>query len=354
MDKFKIDSHKLIYHVDRVQDWLKGKNIYPIYIEIGLYGGCSQRCIFCALDFLKYKPNVLDEGCLKNFIREAAENGVKAILCAGEGEPLLYKNAAEIIVFIKKAGMDVALSTNGVMFDKEKAKKTLGYLTWLKISLDAGLDKSYAIIHGTKKEDFNIAIENLKEAVKIRDKNKYSCTIGAQYLLIPQNYREVVIAAMILRDIGVDYLVIKPYSQHPSSNNKIDLKIKYKNLFYLEKELEKYSKNGFQIIFRRHAMEKLKEEIPYKRCLGLSFATFITARGDVYPCSVFFGKKDFVFGNIRNESFKEIWEGKRRERITKLMYNEWDIKNCRKICRLDEINRYLWELKNPCSHVNFI
>ena len=29
-------------------------------------------------------------------------------------------------------------------------------------------------------------------------------------------------------------------------------------------------------------------------------------------------------------------------------------KNCREICRLDEMNRYLEELKNPGEHVNFI
>jgi radical SAM protein with 4Fe4S-binding SPASM domain len=354
MDKFGIDSHKLIYHVSRIHQWLKGETIYPIYIEIGLYGGCNHRCIFCAFDFLRYKPDILDEDCLKKFVLEAAKNGVKAILYSGEGEPLLHKDAIDIIVFTKKAGIDVALVTNGVVFDKDKAKRTLGYLTWLKVSLNAGLEKSYALIHKTKKEDFHIVINNIKEAVKIRDKNKYSCTIGVQFLLISQNYREVIILGRILSDLGVDYLVIKPYCQHPSSNNRADPKFKYKNLFYLEEELEKYSKNNFQIIFRRHTMEKQKERKPYEHCLGLPFATHITAKGDVYPCNLFLGKKEFVFGNIRKESFKNIWEGRRRKKIMAAIYNKWDIINCRKVCRLDEINRYLWELKNPSSHVNFI
>ena len=40
-DKYRIDSHKLIYHPKRVADWLKfhnqweeAKKIYPIYFEI--------------------------------------------------------------------------------------------------------------------------------------------------------------------------------------------------------------------------------------------------------------------------------------------------------------------------------
>ena len=33
-DKYRIDSHKLIYHVDRTSDWLAGKQVYPIYAEM--------------------------------------------------------------------------------------------------------------------------------------------------------------------------------------------------------------------------------------------------------------------------------------------------------------------------------
>jgi len=354
VDKFRIDSHKLTYHIPRVYRWLRGENIYPIYIEIGLYGGCNHRCIFCAYDFLKYKPDILDEECLKNFVSEAAEKGVKSILYSGEGEPLLHKNALEIIDFTKKAGIDVALSTNGVMFDKEKAKKTLAHLTWLRVSLNAGRKQTYAFIHRTKKEDFNTVINNLREIVKLKDENKYNCTIGVQFLLIPQNYREIMTLARILRDVGVNYLVIKPYCQHPSSNNRIDPKFKYENLFYLERKLEKYSKGNFQVIFRRGAMEKLEEKKPYEYCLGLPFATHITAEGDIYPCNAFVGRREFVFGNICQESFEDIWEGERRKRITRTIYTKWDIRNCRKACRLDEINRYLWGLKNPSSHTNFI
>lgn len=111
MDKYRIDSHKLIYYIPRVYEWLQGKNICPIYIEIGLIGGCNHRCIFCAFDFLKYKPYILDEICFKRFILGAAK---KSILYSGEGEPLLHKNATDITVFTKKAGIDVALTANGV------------------------------------------------------------------------------------------------------------------------------------------------------------------------------------------------------------------------------------------------
>jgi len=355
MDRFKIDSHKLIYHIPRIHQWLQGKNIYPLYIEISLYGGCNHRCIFCAFDFLKYKPVTLNKDCLKKFAYEAATRGIKSILFSGEGEPLLHRDASEIVIFTKKSGMDVALSTNGVMLDKEKAKSLLGCLSWLRVSLNSATKSNYSLIHGTSKEDFNIVINNLERAVKIKDNHKHNCIIGVQFLLIPQNYREIIRLARMLKDIGVDYLAIKPYSHHASSNNRVaECKLKYADLFYLEKKLDKYSKGNFQIIFRRRAMEKIEEKKPYKYCLGLPFASHITAEGDIYPCNFFIGQKKYSFGNIYRQSLQDIWCSDRRKDITDMIYKIVNMAECRRSCRLDEINRYLWELKNPINCVNFI
>jgi len=354
MDKLRIDSHKLMYHIPRLYQWYKGKEIYPIYIEIGLYGGCNHRCVFCAFDFLKYKPQVLDIKCVNKFIVEAAKRKVKAILFSGEGEPLLHNKIAEIICFTKKKGIDVALSTNGVKLDKEKLNKILGHLTWIRVSLNAGTRNSYASIHGTERKDFDTVINNLKEAVKIKNKHKYDCTIGVQSLLMPQNYKEIPSLALRLKNVGVDYLVIKPYSQHFSSKNSFSFAFKPKELCRLEEDLVKCSDDNFKIIFRNQAIKKIKEDKPYEYCLGLSFATHITAEGDIYPCNAFIGNKKFIFGNIYNESFKDIWEGKRRKTVMKMLHDKWDVNKCRKSCRIDEINRYLWELKNPNKHINFI
>ncbi len=56
---------------------------------------------------------------------------------------------------------------------------------------------------------------------------------------------------------------------------------------------------------------------------------------------------------MRN-TFKEIWEGEKRVLSIKWVERELDINQCRVNCRMDEINRYLWDLKNHPEHVNFI
>ena len=354
MDIYRIDRHKLIYHPRKVADWLEGKETYPIYIEISPYGGCNHRCIFCALDYLKYEPSSLDKKLLENFIEEISERGVKSIMFAGEGEPLLHKNISELVVHAKNCGLDISITTNGVLLSTDILNEILPWLSWLRISLNAGTRETYSHIHGTKAGDFDNVLKNIKEAVQIKRDKGYSCTIGIQLLLLNENCEEITLLAEILKDIGADYLTIKPYSQHPSSINRLKSCLDYEKFLSLEEKLKNYATEHFTIIFRKKTMSKIQEQKHYPKCLGLPFWAYLTSKGDLYACSAFLGDDRFCYGNIYQDSFEKLWKGGKRREINKMMETGWKIENCREVCRLDEINRYLWNLKNPPQHVNFI
>ena len=163
------------------------------------------------------------------------------------------------------------------------------------------------------------------------------------------------ILAALLRRIVADYLVVKPFSRHPLSKHRLSKGFHYKDYFHLQKKLEKYSDKNFSVIFRLHAMEKLESrQRSYRHCFGVPFWAHIDASGNVWACSARLGNPEFLFGNIYQKSFKAICSSQKRKDVVRMIATELDTKACRKACRLDEINNYLWELKHPVPHVNFI
>lgn len=354
MDAFRIDSHKLIYHPRRVADWLAQNDAWPIYIEISPTSACNHRCIFCAFDYLGHTPRFLDPKILKRFLNGISRRGVKSVLFSGEGETLLYAPLADMAAHAKKRGLDAAVTTNGVLLSKETARALIPQLTWLRVSLNAGTAKTYTLVHGAGLEDFPCVIQNIRGAVAVRNASAAACAIGVQFLLLKENRREAATLAEILSDTGIDYFSVKPYSQHPLSINRLKDGLEYGDQKYLERRLRIYERPDFKIIFRKDTMTRLINRGTYEKCYGTSFAAHLTTEGDLYGCSAFLGDPRFCFGNIYRETFERIWRGVRRAKVLKMLAESWDMAKCREVCRLDAVNRYLWELKHPPAHVNFI
>lgn len=351
-ENIRMDSHKLIYHPETVARWLKGENIYPIEIEISPSGLCNHRCVFCAVDYIGYQPDFLDKDVILKNIEFMSQKGLKSIICSGEGEPLLNKDMPDIANGIKSFGVDVAMSTNGVLFTEEKAESCLGAFSWVRFSVASMEESSYDKIQRGKKGDLERLKNNLSACVKIKRDKKLKTTLGVQCLLLPDNMEQLPDMAGQLREIGVDYLTVKPYSQHLHSENKFE--IDYGKMLDLEKELAQYETEAFSVYFRANAMKKMHHEKCYTKCWGLPFMTHIDAKGNVWPCVAHIGAEEFCYGNIYEESFEEIWEGNRRKAVTEKLWALDINRVCREACRLDEMNKYLSELKNPGAHVNFI
>jgi len=353
-EDLRMDSHKLIFHPQRVSDWLNGKSIYPLTVEISPSGACNHRCIFCGLDYLEYKPHFLNKDLIISNLELMYTKGVKAIVLAGEGEPLLNRDTPEIIKRSREVGLDIGMSTNGVLFTREVAQGCLPALTWIRFSVNAASEATHRIVHRSQKGDFAKILHNIAAAVVIKNAGNMKTTIGVQLVLIPENSQNIVAFAEELKAIGVDYFAIKPFSQHPQSLCNIDPDFNYGHFLEMEDKLRAITSSSFQVIFRADSMKKLNtDQKSYERCLGIPFWAYIDSNAVVWPCLAYIGKEEFCFGNLREESFVSIWESEKCRNILNML-SHMEIGSCRELCRLDSINEYLYHLVNPGAHVNFI
>ncbi len=353
-DKFRIDSHKLLYHPKRVSDWMAGKNIGPIFMELSPTSACNHRCVFCGYDFTGHIPKFIDTDIYVSRLKGMARKGVKSVLFSGEGESFMHKDFCEICNSTNEAGIDTAIATNGVLMTPEKLEKIIRGVSWIKVSCNGLNPGSYKDIQGTSADDFDKVISNLEAAVELRKQTGSKCTLGLQSLLLPENAGEMSRLAAICRDIGLDYMVVKPYSQHPQGLAQDYKDLTYENFSGLEEELSAFNTDSFKVIYRANTMKRLLDnERGYDQCLALPFWSYMDVDMNIWGCAMFIGDERFLYGNLREEGFDQIWDGAKRERSME-WFKTFDVSSCRTNCRMDKINTYLWELAHPNPHVNFI
>lgn len=370
-DKFKIDSHKAAFHpkhiyvVDRfaqnnktAQDIEEFKKLMPVYVEISPFGACNHRCTFCAVDYIGYKTIKLNTDLLIQSLTSMGEGGVKSVMFAGEGEPLLHPDMAKIVNHCHSVGIDTAFTTNGVHLRPKFLEECGANISWIKVSFNAGDSKAYSEIHRTKESDFHKVISNLKHAVKWKKETNAKVALGFQALLLPENAAYMHDLAQLSKEIGMDYLVVKPYSQHKFSDTHQYENINYDDYLYLGEELSKYNDDKFSVVFRANTIKSWisQNDNRYCKCLATpSMWGYIMADGSVYTCSAYMLDERFKLGNINEKTFRDIWCSDAKIKHANFIQNELNIEECRVNCRMNQINTYLDSVVNKDQeHVNFI
>lgn len=332
METYGLDSHKLMLHPERVTQWLNGKCNAPILVEICPIGRCNHRCVFCAYNYTDYKGDSLDYyTMISKVLPEMGEMGVKAIDWDTEGEPLLHPGLADFILIARQVGINSAVETNGVLLTDKFMRDCGSSISYIKVSVDAASNETHYKIHRGGKHDWEKVILNVENAVRL----KTGCVIGMQMVLLKENEDEVAELAGIAKDIGVDWLVVKPFSVHPFQTS---------DLVHMG-DINKV-KDIPGIIVREQTFGRLFKDRDYPICYGVNFISNIDCFGNVTVCNTLTRNEKYNMGNIYKESFQTIWARHPKE---------FDIKECkREVCRMDKQNYYLWQLKNPPPHVNFV
>ncbi len=352
MGKLFVDGSKLMHHLDELSLWKNGQLDSPIHVEISPSSGCNQRCNLCCVDYLGHKLVQLPETTMKKLPKEMKFAGVKSVLLAGEGEPLLNPNTVSLIEEAAKESLDMALNSNGVLLTKDVSDRILDKLVWARFSLQASNPDLYQTIHGTSVEDYETFCSNIRYAVEFKKKKNLKVTLGIQQILINENQADLFETAKLAKELGVDYYIVKRFSKHPKNTYDVpeDLYLACEEEF---KKIETLSTTSFKAIVRWNNFTKDCHR-NYKKCIGLPFISQILANGEIYPCAQFFHQKDYCFGNINESSFSEILAGSKSKQIQKKIETDQDVNQCMSYCRHHSTNQFLWGLYEGPEHVNFI
>jgi len=281
----------------------------PLFINLDLTTDCSYSCPFCV------DTHIIDSGKkftykqVVNIIDTLSRRGLKSVLLIGGGEPTLHPDFGVIVKYLKKKNLQVGIVTNGSFMEKIiGVADFLGKGDWVRLSLDAGTDKTFQALHRPK---LKIGLAEICDNVsKLKAVNE-NLMVGFSYVIIwnginmngvklMPNVNEIPSAAKLAKNSGFDYISFKPclfkvsnvesllYCETDKFKKNILPKIKDKI-----KEAEKIADNKFKVVTTQNLKavfgNKFSEsKLQSPQCHTQVFRQILTPTG-VYHCPAYRG-----------------------------------------------------------------
>ncbi|MBT3175226.1 MAG: radical SAM protein [Lentimicrobiaceae bacterium] len=373
---FHLDTTKIAFHKERVDAWKAGKKVAPITIDMALTQKCSYACTFCYAGLQQNPSSPVSWEKYEQFLDDCVDighapgEGVKAISLVSDGEstenPDFYK-------FIQKAysnGIDIASATNGVKIAHDELPNMLNVLTYLRFNINAAEPEAYAQIMGTSIKNYHKVIDTIKETVRIKKETKSNTTIGLQMVLMPEYADQVIPLALLGRELGVDYTVIKHCSDDEKGRLGVDYDW-YKTPIAVEllKTAEAISTKNYSVQAKWSKMMTGRDR-KYSKCFGPPLFLQMSGTGIVAPCGSFFHSRynQYHIGDIKEQNFYDIWNSSKYDQVMEYISSDKfeAKKQCATLCLQDKVNEVLNDLvennillddvhqKKQPDHINFI
>jgi radical SAM protein with 4Fe4S-binding SPASM domain len=360
-DKFRMDGHKLLWHLDRVADWQKGNRVAPLHIDMGIVTGCNMACTYCYGVIQNRKGYGTDDPsgmyampkeAALNMFRDAAEVGVRSIALIGEGENTLHPHFYEILEESRDIDLDLSLATNGVRIPDDHAETLLRRLSWLRVNISAADHDSFLKIH--KVPQFDRVVANVRNLMETRKRLDLTCTVGLQMIVTYDNVDQIAPLSKLGRELGVDYFVIKACSD--TSDGTLDSPNEdYLEMTSIFREAETNSSDSYSVVVK---WEKLgnggwKE---YPVCFGTQFILAVSGDGSVFPCGHWFDvrRDEFKMGNVVEGRFRDIVASERYWQVQEQIQTVDVNRDCESNCRQHYANQFLSPLRTDPPHKNFV
>jgi radical SAM protein with 4Fe4S-binding SPASM domain len=281
----------------KLDDYSKGKVVYPLDVVIHLTTSCNHSCSFC-YHKLNYKKEHIffDFDRLMKLLGELKEINIRNLVISGGGEPLLYPKLKEFILELDNNFEKVSIYTN-LDFPKEKIEDIhLEKLSLVNVNLNVLNSRLYKKTRG-ENSNLERVLENLK-FLSAKTKVNVIMTVREDTMnQVKESLNE-------LLKINLNKIIISPsfnlkYSDKKNSNSCAKK---------LEEIKEKFNSPKIKVLeFEEKSIKKGKKVF----CGIHTFDITIGTNESIYPCcNVAYLKNQDILNLKDYSSFNEAIESK--------------------------------------------
>ena len=336
---------KLLWHTDRLCQFLQTGSTFPIHVEISPTSVCNMNCDWCISSYLR-KNEHIDKDLLLMFIEDFKNLGGKAIGWSGGGEPTCYPHLKEAVLKADELGLKQGLFTNGLI--PEDLMEVIGTkMTWVRFALDTTNKSAFCEKKHVPSHVFDDVLRNLEwiryypaRVVVNAELDKWNAT----------HMGDVVDTAF---ELGADVVQIRPVLPRPYMTQEGVDRAFYQRQISMLIDLEAESKGDKQIFiswdkFLTFTTANPKEQ-RYDSCQYHHFFCVLNANGDLGVCMYRLDDDNFIFGNIYDNKLEEIWNSEKRKKVIKYCNEDIEFDKCQICCKGHELNKFLYFIQHPLS-----
>ncbi len=245
-----------------------------------------------------------------------------------QGEPYLNKDIFGFISYARTRNMYVWTSTNGHFLSDENIRRTI----------DSGLNKLIISLDGTDQtayEQYRIggSLETVTEGIRNfvwirKEMGAHKPILEIQFLVLKSNQHQIEEIRKLGKSLGVDRTVLKTaqvydfeqgsalmpedgkWTRYKRTSGQADKRTKGHRV--TESQSHQSRVTGHEFI--------LKNPLP-NRCFRMWSGCVITWDGKVVPCC-FDKDAGHCMGDLKEQSFQEIWRGKKYREFRKKIFSE--------------------------------
>ncbi|HMK57110.1 MAG TPA: radical SAM protein [Dissulfurispiraceae bacterium] len=292
----------------------------PKWIAWEITRRCNLRCVHCRSSsemVVKEHPDFSIEEAFR--VLDDISGYAKPVVVLSGGEPLLRKDVFDIAKYGTEKGLRMCMATNGSLVSDDICVKIRA--SGIKI-VSMSLDGASAEIHDDFRNEKG-AFDGVMKAAALFRKHGIEFIINSSFT--KRNEEEIPRVCKLAKEIGATawYLfMIVPTGRGEEIMSELISKEKYEDILDWHYEMEK---DELDMLVRptcaphyyRLVLQKAKEEgtrlerrtLKFstggsKGCLAGQLICLIDVDGNVLPCSYF----PKPAGNVRTQSFKDIWE----------------------------------------------
>jgi MoaA/NifB/PqqE/SkfB family radical SAM enzyme len=299
----------------------------PAVLYIETTNRCDSLCQTCIRTFQTLEPPkdlTLDE--LRRLVEQLPR--LQRVLLHGIGEPLLNPQLFEMIAYLKGRGVAVVFNSDAIgLTDKRRRALIDSGLDELRVSMDAANPETYRAIRGVPM--FHRVVENVTALVDLqRELGVSTPKVSLWFTVMKKNLRELPDFIRLAGKIGAAEVNVQRLIYY-GQGLAVQEQSRYGALTALETRMLAEADHlcrelGILLTASGDTTPEASltpEECdrPWAGCQRPWSLSYVTANGNVLPCCISpWTAKDYaglILGNALQDSFVEIWNGKRYQRF---------------------------------------